>query len=369
MNKLRLLSLLSAASICAVSFSSTKIITNAEESDTTQAISEGKVAEVPITYSQDSTFSLSIPKTITIDKNTKGASFDFTLSGDLKGDEVVTVTPSSYQIEMTDSKGKDPVNIRVIYSDWASCYWTVAGNKTRNVMIDASGLTAGSWSGTLNFVIEKKLSTTGSDAILSKDMLSTYGIATTGDIRIPEYVIADSYKDGDRHKVIGIGDNAFSGCSTLTSIDLPDNVTSIGNAAFARCSALTHITIPDSVATIGNNAFNSCTSLAEITIPNNVTTLENMSFQGCSALTNVTVPDSVVSIGNAAFGNCSSLTDVTLSSNIKTIKGGAFNSCKNLKNITYKGATYAESGSLMTALEENGVTVENGAFYGTVFQK
>lgn len=87
--------------------------------------------------------------------------------------------------------------------------------------------------------------------------------------------------------VTSIGDDAFSDCSSLTSITIPDSVTSIGNSAFWGCSSLTSITIPDSVTSIGGSAFGFCRSLTSITIPDSVTSIGNSAFDYCWNLTDV----------------------------------------------------------------------------------
>ncbi len=106
--------------------------------------------------------------------------------------------------------------------------------------------------------------------------------------------------------VTSIGSSAFSGCTGLTSITIPDSVTSIGSSAFSGCTGLTSITIPDSVTSIGSSAFSGCTGLASITIPNSVMSIDNLAFFGCTSLTSITIPDSVTSMGSQVFNGWTS---------------------------------------------------------------
>ena len=105
----------------------------------------------------------------------------------------------------------------------------------------------------------------------------------------------------------------FSECSGLTSLTIPDGVTTIGSAAFSHCKGLTSVTIPDSVTTICDNAFYGCTGLTDLTIPDSVTTISSYAFSGCTGLTSLTIPDSVTTIGGHAFGGCEKLTRVNIS--------------------------------------------------------
>ena len=136
------------------------------------------------------------------------------------------------------------------------------------------------------------------------------------------------------NSVTSIGDDAFDGCSSLTSITIPNSVTSIGDDAFYRCTALTSITIPNSVTSIGEWAFYGCSALTSVTIPNSVTSIGEYAFRGCSSLTSITIPNSVTSIEGGAFEGCSSLTSVTIPNSVTSIGEGAFWGCSALTSVT-----------------------------------
>ena len=106
------------------------------------------------------------------------------------------------------------------------------------------------------------------------------------------------------NSVTTIGDWAFAGCDSLTSINIPNNVTTIGKGAFSHCDSLTSINIPNSVTTIGDWAFAGCDSLTSINIPNSVTTIGKFAFSGCDSLTSITIPSSVITIIGNPFHFC-----------------------------------------------------------------
>lgn len=208
---------------------------------------------------------------------------------------------------------------------------------------------------------------------------------------IPETVTYD----GITYAVTSIEDEAFSGCTGLTSVTIGNSVTSIGEYAFSGCtgltsvtwnakncdveyrtdyydifdgirsritsftfgdeveyisshlcedmSNLTSITIPNSVTSIGDGAFSDCTGLTSITIPNSVTSLSG--FNGCTGLTSITIPNSVTSIGDWAFSDCTGLTSVTIGNSVKSIGRKAFSDCTGLTSITIPNSVTRIGGS------------------------
>ena len=170
--------------------------------------------------------------------------------------------------------------------------------------------------------------------------------------------------------VTSIGDGAFSGCVSLTSVTIPDSVTSIGEWAFYECTSLTSVTIPDSVTSIGDDAFCDCTSLTSVTIPDSVTGIGDWAFSACRSLTSVTIPDSVTSIGYCAFKDCSSLTSVTIPDSVTSIDGHAFYECESLTSVTIPDSVtsignraFCYCSSLTSVTIPDGVTsIGRGAF-------
>ena len=136
------------------------------------------------------------------------------------------------------------------------------------------------------------------------------------------------------NSVTSIGAGAFQYCYSLTSITIPNSITSIGNVAFSGCCSLTSIAIPHGVMSIAPNAFSDCSTLISVTIPSSVTSIGGNAFQYCYGLTSVTIPDSVTSIGNSAFSSCFPLTSITIPSSVTSIGSNAFQYCYNLTNVT-----------------------------------
>ena len=126
----------------------------------------------------------------------------------------------------------------------------------------------------------------------------------------------------------------FRNCRNLKNIAIPENVTEIPNGTFINCSSLAAITIPQGVGEIGSNAFYGCSSLTSIEIPEGVKYLYEQVFNGCTALESVKLPQNLLQIGKNCFYNCGALSDISLPSSIEIIGEGAFYNCENLASPT-----------------------------------
>lgn len=141
------------------------------------------------------------------------------------------------------------------------------------------------------------------------------------------YSTSTSYADDSKN-------GAFRGCEGLTSVIIPNSITSIGESAFSGCTNLISINIPNTVTSIGSYAFSYCLNLNSVNIPNSVTTIEYGAFSECSSLTSIAFPNSVKTIGSGAFSNCSSLTSVTIPISVDSIGGTVFRYCRNISVIS-----------------------------------
>ena len=155
------------------------------------------------------------------------------------------------------------------------------------------------------------------------------GCIDATNVVIPATIVSD----GQTYRVTSIDNNTFYQCYNLTSVTIPNSVTSIGEGAFEECG-LTSMTIPNSITSIGNRAFYECCSLTSVTISNSVTSIDNETFSSCYALTSVTIPNSVTSIGERAFYDCYGLTSVTIPNSVTSIGNHAFWHCSGLTSVT-----------------------------------
>jgi len=140
------------------------------------------------------------------------------------------------------------------------------------------------------------------------------------------------------NSVTSIGEAAFYGCTGLTgTLTIPNSVTSIGDSAFMYCTGLTGaLTIPNSVPRIGVESFYGCSGLTgTLTIPNSVTSIGDSAFMYCTGLTGtLTIPNSVTSIGYRAFGFCTGFTTLTIPNSVTSIEEQAFSACSGLTTLT-----------------------------------
>ena len=187
---------------------------------------------------------------------------------------------------------------------------------------------------------------------------------------------------------ITIGDGAFSRCSSLTSITIPDSVTKIGDGAFWECSPLTSITIPESVTSIGRLGFCGCSKLTSINIPKNVKEIGKKAFADCSNLSTITVdeenkyfksvrnvlftkdgtkliryasakketsyiiPGDVVVIGDSAFDACPHLDSITISNSVTMIGDYAFSCCSSLTTATLPKSFESQKGRIFVGCDK-----------------
>ena len=130
-----------------------------------------------------------------------------------------------------------------------------------------------------------------------------------------------------------IGDQAFSGCSGLTSLNLPDGITEIGEGAFSYCSGLTSLTLPAGITEIGRYAFSGCSGLTSLNLPDGITSIGEKAFIDCSGLTSLNLPDGITWIDYGTFWGCSGLTSLNLPAGITSIGKEAFSSCSGLTSL------------------------------------
>lgn len=169
------------------------------------------------------------------------------------------------------------------------------------------------------------------------------------------------------NSVTSIGESAFFRCTSLPVIDniryagtylveATDKTLStytikagtrfIGQSAFSECSALNSVIIPNSVISIKKNAFYRCSALASVTIGNNVTSIGDNSFESCTRLKSITIPNNVTRIGVAAFWQCREMTYVIIGNSMTTIGDYAFYDCINLKKVFNESRLHITKGSI-----------------------
>lgn len=135
--------------------------------------------------------------------------------------------------------------------------------------------------------------------------------------------------------VVKIGDNAFAGCTEITKVVIPSEVTAIGSSAFEGCALLDEINFPEGLKTIADYAFFGCDSLKSVVLYPNVNTIGEYAFYECAGLTSINIPKNITKINDGTFGQCTSLTKIYLPDGIKSVGDSAFEGCSSLQDVYY----------------------------------
>ena len=205
----------------------------------------------------------------------------------------------------------------------------------------------------------------------------------TGDIVIPSQVTIS----GKTYTVTSIANDAFKGCTGLTSITIPSSITSIGSSSFDSCNNLNKVNISDILSwckiTFGNSLANPLyyakklylngTLVTKLEIPSAITEIKNYTFYNCTSISTIVFPSGILKIGNSAFVNCSNLTSVTIPNSVTTIDENAFNGCTGLASLTI-GSSVGSIGNYafgnctglksVTSLNSTPPTCGTGVFQG-----
>ena len=212
--------------------------------------------------------------------------------------------------------------------------FSVSIDKPNSLVVDWGDGTSESISGSGSVSLSNRYSSVG-DYVISFNVandatLSFNGGSQNSFINAPYTSMLKKVEFGEN---VSIGMGAFYGCRSLTSVVIPNGVTSIANYAFYFCYSLASIVIPKSVTSIGNYAFNGCYSLTSLVIPNGVTTIGSSAFNVCYSLTSVVIPNGITNVNYKAFYGCRSLTSVVIPNGVTTIVEGAFGGCLTLSSV------------------------------------
>ena len=204
-----------------------------------------------------------------------------------------------------------------------------------------------------------------------------------GDIVIPSQVTIS----GKTYTVTSIANDAFKGCTGLTSITIPSSITSIGSSSFDSCTNLNKVSISDMLSwckiTFANslanplyyakNLYLNGSLVSKLEIPSAITEIKNYTFYNCTSISTIVFPSGIMKIGNSTFVNCSNLTSVTIPNSVTTIDENAFNGCTGLTSLTI-GSSVGSIGNYafgnctglksVTSLNSTPPTCGTGVFQG-----
>ena len=262
-------------------------------------------------------------------------------------------------------------------TEYCTLYFTVAKNNTTSEREGVITVFCDNYNLSATLTVSQEAGENTGDTIPNNEIWYT---STDGAVVEPRNreafganIVSNTYEngkgiikfDGD---VTSIGEYAFNELASLTSITIPDSVTSVWESVFWRCEKLEAFygkfassdnrclivgntlvayanasgaifSIPDSVISIGGWAFDSCFSLTGVTIPDSVTKIGDGAFTDCTSLTSISIPDSVTSIGEYAFCWCSSLTSISIPDSVTKIGGYVCTACESLMAIYGKYAS------------------------------
>ena len=153
--------------------------------------------------------------------------------------------------------------------------------------------------------------------------------------------------------LVTLSESAFEGCSALSNMVIPASIQTLSDFAFRDCIAMEKVEFNEgsTLTEIGEEAFCGCMSLSSVTLPDGLTDIDKSAFFGCRALTNVQLPDTLVNIQKYAFYGCEVLTEITIPATVEKIGISAFNNCQKLRKVNF------EDGSIITQIEAH--TFEN----------
>ena len=196
-----------------------------------------------------------------------------------------------------------------------------------------------------------------------------YTVTGIGTCRDKDIVIPSTYEG---LPVTAIATRAFEQKKEITSITIPDSITSIGEFSFSGCTGLKTVVLSESLKTMGKGAFYNCTSLENVYLPYSLSVIGDWAFWNCSSMTAVSIPNNISSIGIGAFNGCTRLSDVQINSSLSSLPQYIFADCIGLKTITLPSNVasigeyaFADCYNLTEVFFRNShVNINGKAFYG-----
>ncbi|MDE6548875.1 MAG: leucine-rich repeat protein, partial [Muribaculaceae bacterium] len=185
------------------------------------------------------------------------------------------------------------------------------------------------------------------DGISSNGQLASYN-DVMGDLVIPAHVSDGSYE----YTVMAIGRYGFANVKGITSVIIPETITSIPESAFEGCSNLTSATIPETVTLINLYAFSKCGALTDVKLPNALEAVGSAAFNNCSSLTSIVIPEKVTSLGNQCFASCSNVKTIDIPASVELFDYRVFGGCSADVEVTYRAENPVTAGEDLFDVKE-----------------